>query len=125
MNGPTRFDPSSHVVGLGRDLLAALLPERPDPPIPVDGMTFGVAAMAENAPHGGEMHADGDEVLYPVSGRVRVVLLESDAADIEMKPGDGMLVPKGVWHRVDILEPCRIVYLTPGPDNEFRPLDPT
>jgi hypothetical protein len=26
-------------------------------------MTFGVASMSENAPHAGEMHPDGGEVL--------------------------------------------------------------
>ncbi len=123
MTRPTEFDPRTHTIGLGRDLLASKIPERPDPPVPVDGVTFGVAAMSENSPHGGEMHPDGDEVLYLIAGRARVVFLDTDDEDIEMRPGDGLVVPKGVWHRVDILEPCQIVYLTPGPNNEFRPLD--
>lgn len=117
-----RFDPATHVIGISRDLKASLVPERPDPPVPVDGMTFGVATMSENSPHGGEMHPDGDEILYLVSGRVRVVFLDSDESDIDMRPGDGLVVSKGTWHRVDILEPSRIVYATPGPNNEFRPL---
>lgn len=122
MTRPTKFNPRTHTIGLGRDLLAAKIPERPDPPVPVDGVTFGVATMSENSPHGGEMHPDGDEVLYLIAGRARVVFLDTDDDDIEMQPGDGLVVPKGVWHRVDILEPCQIVYLTPGPNNEFRPL---
>lgn len=122
MTCPTKFNPRTHTIGLGRDLLAAKIPERPDPPVPVDGVTFGVATMSENSPHGGEMHPDGDEVLYLIAGRARVVFLDTDDDDIEMQPGDGLVVPKGVWHRVDILEPCQIVYLTPGPNNEFRPL---
>jgi len=116
------FDPTTHTVGLSRDLLASLHPEQPDPPVPVDGLTFGVATMTENSPHGGEMHPDGDEILYLVSGRVRVVFLDGDDSDVDMQPGDGLVVPKGVWHRVDILEPSQIVYATPGPNNEFRPL---
>jgi len=119
---PTKFDPRTHTIGLGYDLGASKIPERPDPPVPVDGVTFGVAAMSENSPHGGEMHPDGDEVLYLIAGRARVVFLDTDDDDIEMQPGDGLVVPKGVWHRVDILEPCQIVYLTPGPNNQFRPL---
>ena len=122
MPDPKRFDPSTHTIGLSRDLVASKVPERPDPPVPVDGMTFGIATMFENAPHGGEMHPDGDEVLYLISGRANVVILDSPGVDVEMRPGDGLVVPKGVWHRVDILEPCQIVYLTPGPNNEFRPL---
>jgi len=122
MKNPVRFDPLTHTIGLGRDLLASKVPERPDPPVPIDGMTFGVATMSENSPHGGEMHPDGDEVLYLISGRIKVVFLESREEDIEVEPGDGLVVPQGVWHRVDILEHSQIVYLTPGPNNEFRPL---
>lgn len=117
-----RFDPRTHTIGLSRDLLASLLPEQPDPPVPFEGATFGVARMKENSPHGGEMHPDGDEILYLVAGSARVVFLDEPFDDIDLKPGDGLVVPKGVWHRVDILEPCQIVYLTPGPNNEFRPL---
>ena len=117
-----RFDPKTHTVGLSRELQASLVPERPDPPIAVDGLTFGVASMSENSPHGGERHPDGDEILYLISGRARVVFLDSDNDDIDLSPGDGLVVPQGVWHRVDILEPCQIVYATPGPNNEYRPL---
>ena len=118
-----RFNPSTDTIGFSRGLVAAIVPAQPDPPVPVDGLTIGIATMAENAPHGGEMHPDGDEVLYLIAGRVRIVLLDSDEDDVELGPGDGYVVTKGTWHRVDILEPCQIVYATPGPNNEFRPLD--
>lgn len=32
------------------------------------------------------------------------------------------LVPKGIWHRVDILSPSKIMYATPGPGGEYRSL---
>ena len=123
MSRPRRFDTTTHTIGLDRDFNASEYPEQPDPPIPVEGATFGVASMSENSPHGGEMHPDGDEVLYLISGRANVVFVEDDEENIEMRPGDGLVVPRGMWHRVDILEPCQIVYVTPGPNNEFRPLD--
>ena len=120
MADPVMFDPSVDTIGLSRSLQAEKVTARPDPPVPVDGVTFGVASMAENSPHGGEMHPDGDEILYLISGKARVVLLDTEADDIELLPGDGLVVPRGVWHRVDILEPCQIVYVTPGPNNQFR-----
>ena len=123
MTQPKKFNPETHTIGLDRNLKASEIPEQPDPPVPVDGVTIGVATMSENSPHGGEMHPDGDETLYLISGRANVVFLDSDEDDIEMKPGDGLVVPQGMWHRVDILEPSQIVYVTPGPNNEFRPLD--
>lgn len=122
MKKPVRFDPAVNSVGLNHDFLASLVPDRPDPPVPVDGATFGIATMRENSPHGGEMHPDGDEVLYLISGHIRVVFLDQPIEDMELSPGGGLVVPQGMWHRVDILEPSEIAYLTPGPNNEFKPL---
>ena len=125
MKTPVPFDPQVDSVGLSHDFRAALVPDRPDPPIAVDGATFGVATMSENSPHRGEMHPDGDEVLYLISGRIRVVFTDDPIDDIDVQPGGGLVIPKGLWHRVDILEPSQIVYLTPGPNNEFKPLTDT
>ena len=122
MDKPTRFAADTQVVGLDGGLTAQLHPERPDPPVPVDGLTIGVASMSKNSPHGGEMHPDGDEMLYLISGRVRIVFIDSTDPDLELGPGDGAIVPRGLWHRVDILEPSKIVYATPGPNNKYRPL---
>lgn len=122
MRRPRKFDPQREAIGLDRELAATPMPHRPDPQAPVDGVTVGVARMSENSPHGGERHPDGDEVLYLVSGRARVVFIDGDHEDIDLRAGDGLVVPRGAWHRVDILEPCEIVYVTPGTDNEYRPL---
>jgi hypothetical protein len=63
MTAPWTFNPTDYVIGISHDLEALKVREQADPPIPVDGMTFGVASMSENAPHAGEMHPDGGEVL--------------------------------------------------------------
>ncbi len=122
MTKPRRFDPATDTVGVSRKLVATLVPARPDPPVPVEGLTLGIATMSENAPHGGEMHPDGDEVLYLISGRVNVIFEDASLDDVLMQPGDGLIVPRGSWHRVDILEPSQIFYATPGPGGEFRPI---
>ena len=119
------FDPSIQTVGLNRNLSASIVPARPDPPEPVDGVTIGVVTMTENSPHDGEMHPDGDEVLYLISGRARVTIETAPVEEFEMAPGDGLNDPKGVWHRVHILEPSQIVFVTPGPGGEYRPLGST
>jgi quercetin dioxygenase-like cupin family protein len=124
MNRAKPFDAGTQTVAIDRNLSAKIMPARPDPAIPVDGYTFGVATMTENSPHDGEMHPDGDEVLYLIDGKVRVTIECDPVQVLEMSPGDGAIVPKGTWHKVDILEPSRIVYLTPGPGSEYRPLPP-
>jgi hypothetical protein len=30
-------------------------------------------------------------------------------------------VPKGLWHRVEALEPGRLLHATPGPGGDYRP----
>ena len=123
MNKAKEFDVSRDTVGIDRSLRATLVPAQEDPAIPVDGMTFGVATMTENSPHDGEMHPDGDEILYLISGKVRVTLENEENQVLEMGPGDAMIVPQGIWHKVDILAPSTIVYVTPGPNNQHRPLE--
>jgi len=56
MTKPLLFNPSTHVIGLSSDFAASKIPERPDPPVPFSGVTFGVATMAENSPHDGGMN---------------------------------------------------------------------
>ena len=122
MTEAERFDARTQTVAIDTDLLATIMPTRPDPAIPVNGYTFGVVTMTENSPHDGEMHPDGDEVLYLIDGKVRVTVETEPVQVLDMLPGAGVVVPKGIWHKVDILEPSRIVYLTPGPGGEYRPL---
>lgn len=122
MSKTKHFDSKSHTVGLNSDFDAELVPARSDPEPRVNGVTIGMVTMTENSPHNGEMHPDGDETLYLVSGRVKVTLEYEQDEIIVMKPGDGMIVPKGIWHRVDILEPSTIFYATPGPNGEYRAL---
>src|SRR5262245_7150167 len=69
------------------------------------------------------MHPDGDEVLFLISGRLDVVLEEDDTQGVvEMTPGQALIVPKGVWHRVLPREPSQLLHITPGPGGEWRPL---
>jgi quercetin dioxygenase-like cupin family protein len=103
-------------------LSASLARAQVDPALLVNGVTVGVATMHENSPHAGEMHPDGDKVLYLISGRLRVTLDTATGQRFEMGPGDGLIVPRGIRHRVDIIEPCQIVYVTPGPNGQYRPL---
>lgn len=117
-----RVDPKTQVVGFDGSLTARAQADEHDPVEPLDGMTFGVAVMSGDAPHGGERHSGGDEVLYLIDGKARIVYTDDPEPDVVMMPGDVVIVPRGLWHRVEILEPCHLVYLTPGRGNEVRPL---
>jgi len=117
------FDLSQSTVGLFRDGTSDVAGNSPGAPRRVDGFVVGAPVMVRNAPHSGELHPDGDEVLFLVSGRVEVIL-EKDSGEIvvELTPGHAFVVAKGLWHRVNVLEPSQILHITPGPRSAHRPL---
>lgn len=84
------------------------------------GFTFTPVTMAHDAPHGGEMHPDGDEILYVVSGRISVRLALEVEQVHEVGPGQGLVVPRGIWHQVHVVSPAELITLSPGPRLEFR-----
>lgn len=121
MVGTRKVDPESQIIGFDSNLSASQYASAHDLDEHIEGMTFGVAIMSENAPHDGERHLAGDEVLYLVDGRARLVFTNGSEPDVDLRSGDVIVVPKGLWHRVEIIEPCHFVYLTPGHGNEVRP----
>ena len=119
MTGITQVDPSRSSFDLHRDLTITARERRPGPPERIDGFTVGILTMHGDAPHGGEVHPDGDEVLYIISGRVRI---SGDTSDpVELGPGDACIVPSGEWHTVSVLEETQLVHITPGPNGDHRP----
>jgi len=87
------FRMADHTVGLvretGRAVFVASTPGRP--PNRIEGYTVQSSALEGPPPHGGEMHPDADELLYLLSGRIRVRLELEDAA------GQSVVVPCGTW----------------------------
>ena len=115
----TQVDASRSSFDLHRDLTITARERKPGPPERIDGFTVGILTMQGDAPHGGEVHPDGDEVLYIISGRVRVAGDTSDP--VELGPGDACIVPRGEWHTVSVLEETQLVHITPGPNGDHRP----
>jgi len=94
----------------------------PGAPERIDGLTVGFLTITHDAPHGGEIHPDGDEILIVISGRLRVTGESEPDAPLELGPGDACIVHKGEWHRVSVLEPAQLLHITPGPNGDHRPL---
>ncbi len=118
------FDLSRHTVGLDRSGASSIQADAPGPPRRVDGLVIGAPHMTRNAPNNGEMHPDGDELLYLISGRVDVIIEENGRErSVELSPGQAFVVPRGVWHRVSLREPSQLLHITPGPGGDHRPLE--
>jgi len=89
--------------------------QRGQAPPDVAGRLAGEARMTSNPPHAGEMHPDGDELLYLVEGAADVILDEAGGERrVPLQSGQAFVVPRGVWHRVDVKSPCRLLHFTPG-----------
>jgi mannose-6-phosphate isomerase-like protein (cupin superfamily) len=123
---PLHFE--GNVVNIARDWSMAFAAAPPGPPRRIDGYTIGAVLNLEGpGPHGGEVHPDGDEFLYLVRGAMELILDDGDesAVGVETKvllqPGDAYLVPRGVWHRLEAVEPSYLIHVTPGPSGGHRP----
>ena len=117
------IDIASWVIHLERSGQAAAAESPPGPPTRIDGLSIGAPRISGPPPHAGEMHPDGDEVLYLISGRLTVVLEdESPPRQVVLEPGQALIVPRGVWHQVNVDEPSQLLHVTPGPGGEHRPL---
>ena len=118
------FDPSTQVVGLEKSTGDAHFMAWTDAGPPrIDGYTVSAPMILQDPPHAGEMHPDGDELLYVVSGRFHVTLeLDAEHRELELRHGEALIVPRGVWHLVEAQEPGQLVHITPGPGGDHRPL---
>lgn len=122
MDKIVKVDASKCSFDVHRDLGVTFRERKPGPPERIDGVTVGIVVMEHSAPHGGEVHPDGDEILYVISGRLRVVGDSSPESPLELGPGESCVVRSGEWHRVEILEKTQLLHVTPGPNGDHRPL---
>ena len=77
--------------------------------------------MEGDPPHGGEVHPDGDEILYVISGLFSVTSDSNRDESLRLGPGDACIVERGEWHKVHVLEKGQLLYITPGPNGDHRP----
>lgn len=117
-----RVDLTSNVLDISRDMHMSVRQMEPGEPRRIDGYTLGVFATEHSAPHNGEIHPDGDEFLFVMSGRVRVIADNLDEP-VELGVGEACIVRAGEWHRVEVLEKTQLIYLTPGPNGDHRGLE--
>lgn len=122
MKNIVAVDVSRHVLDLRRDWSVSVRAGKPGPPERIDGMTIGFVAVTGSPPHNGEVHPDGDEILYVISGKLRVIGESDPDAPLDLGPGDACIVRKGEWHQVLTLEPAQLLHITPGPNGDHRPL---
>jgi mannose-6-phosphate isomerase-like protein (cupin superfamily) len=119
------------VADIARDGSVTIRPAPPGPPRRIDGYTMGaIQNVAGPGPHGGEVHPDGDELLYVVRGTMELILDDGDERTVGvetkvlLRSGEAYVVPRGVWHRLEPVEPSDLIHVTPGPNGGHRPRRP-
>lgn len=118
------FELSGRIVGLERETGRAVLVARSiGSPWRIDGYTIESSALGGPPVNNGELHPDADELLYLVSGRIRIRLeLEGTDREAEVRPGQALAISRGTWHRIIVDEPGQLINVTPSPGGQSRPL---
>ena len=82
-----------------------------------DGLLLGafpVARDVDTHPHMWELHPMGDELIVMLTGALDVEYAdELRRGTCSVATGEGVVVPKGVWHRLELREPGLLLTLTP------------
>jgi mannose-6-phosphate isomerase-like protein (cupin superfamily) len=117
------FESASFTVVMRRDGQSEVKKAVWGPEPRIDGVMAMAPLLTRNPPHAGEMHPGGDELIFLISGRLDLIAEEDGGETVTpMGAGQAVVIPKGVWHRLDIKEPCQLVVMTPGPESRHRPL---
>jgi len=69
-----------------------------------------------------ERHPAGDEVVVVLSGHQTLIQdVDGKERRIELRAGQAVINPRGVWHTADVHEPGSVLFITPGRGTEHRP----
>ncbi len=124
----SRFDPFATLIHLredGRALPVAWVPDV------FRRLVTGDRDRVVGAKHGAEpadfhadeweMHPAGDELLYLLTGAIDALLDEPGGERlVSLRGGQALLVPQGVWHRLLLLEPSDLLFITPASGTRHR-----
>ena len=84
---------------------------------PFDDGQAGVFWSEAGGPSPWEMHPECDEMLQVLEGEIEVEVLPQDGSRGEttrVPAGSFCVVPRGCWHRQNLLARTKELYLTPG-----------
>jgi mannose-6-phosphate isomerase-like protein (cupin superfamily) len=70
-----------------------------------------------------EMHPEGDEIVYLLSGAMDLVLDTPGGEQvIALRGRGGVVIPRGTWHTARVHEPTEIFAITAGRGTRHRPI---
>ncbi|XLZ69389.1 WxcM-like domain-containing protein [Massilia sp. SR12] len=72
---------------------------------------------------GWERHPAGEEVVVLITGALEFVLesAQGEQSIALERPGQFLLIPRGVWHTANVAASATALFITPGDGTEHRP----
>lgn len=68
-----------------------------------------------------EMHPEGEEFIFAVSGSLTLHFdRDGEVWSQSLRDGQFLIVPRGVWHTVDVKTPGRCLFITAGEGTQHR-----
>lgn len=88
----------------------------------IDGWLVSAGEATDDWSHW-EVHPNGEEILVQLSGAVELVL-EEDGVErvVILRAGQSVVVPRGAWHRMVVLERGTTLFVTYGEGTQHRPV---
>lgn len=118
MTNIKRVDLATKTLSIAKDHTVSVQAQFEGPPATTAGINIGMATLEQSPPHNGEQHNDGDEIIIVISGKVTVT---SDSnPELELVAGEACVIKKGEWHKVHVVEKAKVIYVTPGENNQYR-----
>lgn len=121
---PVAFELADRLVALYPNAIAAPIPLRSRSSTDADWIVGVKPVTDQVSVHGDhwERHPRGDEILCLLEGHVAVVLTSAGAPEqrIDLDGGQALIVPRGHWHRLQVQEPGRLMFITPSIGSEHR-----
>ncbi|WP_439813739.1 cupin domain-containing protein [Zavarzinia sp. CC-PAN008] len=69
-----------------------------------------------------EVHPDGDEILCVVDGTLGISIERAgETGETLVQAGQALIVPRACWHRLRVVQPGRLLFLTPSAGTSLRP----
>lgn len=88
----------------------------------------GVFWSEEGGPGPWEMHPNSDELLHVIEGCAEIEILPTDTTQtsdlVRLDAGSYLVVPRGLWHRHNMLARTKEMYLSPADTEHSNETDP-
>jgi mannose-6-phosphate isomerase-like protein (cupin superfamily) len=124
MQADLRVELRDRLIALGADKRATSITLNERATCAADWVAGTFVAADDRAVHADcwERHPAGDEALFLLEGCLAITLASEDGSETQatLQVGEAFIVRRGTWHRLHVLQPGRLLVITPPAGTEHR-----